>query len=125
MLFLGLGTGLGSTLLLEGVVHPMELGDLPLQGSRTFADYLGKQGRKRLGMRRWARHAITAVRKLKAALQVDYVVLGGGGAKYISKPPAGVKRGDNAKAFIGGVRLWQTRFCDAFPTTSRPRKSLR
>lgn len=120
MLFLGLGTGLGSTLILEGVVHPLELGDLWYRGNRTFADYLGKVGRKRLGMRRWARHAKAAVHVLKAAFQVDYVVLGGGGAKRIGKPPAGVKLGDNSLAFRGGVRLWE----QAHKTNARTRRTL-
>ncbi len=108
MLFLGLGTGLGSTLILEGLIHPLELGDLPYRNNRTYAEYLGKAGRKRLGPKRWARHAKAAVRQLQAALQVDYVVLGGGGAKHIGKPPAGVKLGGNQKAFVGGFRLWRS-----------------
>ena len=109
MLFLGLGTGLGSTLILEGVVHATELGDLPFRRGRTYADYLSKIGLKRLGRARWSRHTKQGVQQLKAAFQVDYVVLGGGKAKLITKLPEGVLRGDNSKAFVGGVRAWTTR----------------
>ncbi|HZR19467.1 MAG TPA: ROK family protein [Verrucomicrobiae bacterium] len=107
MLFLGLGTGLGSTLILEGVVHAMELGDLPFRRGRPYADYLGKAGLERLGHKQWVRHVKTTLRQLKAALQVDYVVLGGGKAKLVGALPAGVLRGENANAFDGGVQAWE------------------
>jgi predicted NBD/HSP70 family sugar kinase len=106
MLFLGLGTGLGSALVLEGVLHPLELGDLPYRNGRTYAEYVGKAALERLGKKTWARHALRAVTQLKAALQPDYVVLGGGKAKLLKRLPPGIVRGDNSKAYLGGCRLW-------------------
>lgn len=110
MLFLGLGTGFGSCLILESVIHPVELGDLPYLDNKSYVDYLGKVEIKRRGLAAWIRHVKTAVRQLKAALQVDYVVLGGGQARLVPKLPVGVLRGDNTKAFVGGVRAWQKSF---------------
>jgi polyphosphate glucokinase len=107
MLFLGLGTGLGSALILEGVVHATELGDLPYKRGRPFSAYLSKAALKRLGYASWSRHVLTAVNHFKSALQVDYVVLGGGKAKLVGRLPSGVVRGDNSKAYLGGVRAWQ------------------
>jgi predicted NBD/HSP70 family sugar kinase len=107
MLFLGLGTGFGSCLILESVVHPTEVGDLNYRDNKTYADYLGKAEIKHMGATAWVQHVKTAVRQLKAALQVDYVVLGGGQAKLVPKLPSGVLRGDNSKAFVGGVRAWE------------------
>jgi predicted NBD/HSP70 family sugar kinase len=107
MLFLGLGTGLGSALILHGVLHSMEFGDLPYRNNRSFADYLGKKGRERLGLARWSRHVTHAVGLLSSAVQADYTVLGGGGAKLVRELPEGVLPGDNSKAFLGGFRLWQ------------------
>ena len=110
MLFLGLGTGLGSALILEGVVHPTEIGDLPYRSNRSYADYLGKVGLKRLGRAVWVRHVNLALKQLKTALQVDYIVLGGGKAKLVPQLPKGVLRGGNSKAFDGGVRAWKKSF---------------
>jgi polyphosphate glucokinase len=107
MLFLGLGTGLGSTLILDRIVHATEIGDLPYRDGHAYADYLGKAGLERLGQSQWARHVKIALRQLKAALQVDYVVLGGGKANLIKTLPPGVRRGENANAFDGGVRAWK------------------
>lgn len=107
MLFLGLGTGLGSALILDGVVHPTEIGDLPYRSNRSYADYLGKVGLERLGRTVWTRHVIIALRQLKTALQVDYIALGGGKARLVPNLPRGVLRGDNSKAFDGGVRVWK------------------
>jgi len=106
MLFLGLGTGLGSALVVEGIVEPMELAHLPYK-KRTYEDYLGLAGLKRLGKKRWRRHVEEIVGQLKAALQADYVVLGGGNAPLIKKLPAGARLGDNTNAFRGGFRLWK------------------
>lgn len=106
MLFLGLGTGLGSTLILDGVVHALELGDLPFQGGRTFAECLGKAGLKRYGKRRWARLVLKALKLMQTAVQPDYIVLGGGKAKLLKKLPRGVLRGGNHNAFKGGFCLW-------------------
>ena len=108
MLFLGLGTGLGSTLIWENNVLPLELGDLPYGNSHIIEDYLGKSGMKRLGEKEWKREVFRAVLLLKKALIADYVVLGGGSAKKLDKLPDGVELGHNRNAFLGGVRLWHT-----------------
>jgi polyphosphate glucokinase len=107
MLFLGLGTGLGSALIVDGVLEPMELAHLPYKKGRTYEDYLGTAGLKRFGKKKWRRHVIDVTRRLRTALEADYVVLGGGNARKIRRLPAGVRRGDNGHAFIGGLRLWR------------------
>lgn len=107
MLFLGLGTGLGATLIVDGVVEPTEIGHMPYRRGRTFEDYLGERGRRRLGTRKWRRAVADVIAHLRAALEADYVVLGGGNAERMRKLPPGVRRGDNRNAFIGGVRLWR------------------
>ena len=107
MLFLGLGTGLGSALIVDGVLEPMELAHLPYKKGRTYEDYVGLAGLKRLRKRKWRRHVEDVVQQLKTALQADYVVLGGGNAKLMKKLPPGVRLGDNSKAFLGGYRLWK------------------
>ena len=116
MLFLGLGTGLGSTLISEDNVLPLELGDLPYGTDHIIEDYLGKSGPKKLGEKRWEREVRRAVALLKKSLIADYVVLGGGGAKKLDPLPQGVELGHNRNAFLGGVRLWQTE-----PHTRRPK----
>ena len=105
MLFLGLGTGLGSALVLPGSVQPMELAHLPYRKA-TFEDYVGERGRERLGKKKW--HAVTldAIDRLSAALQADYVVLGGGNAKRMDELPDNVRLGENENAFVGAFRLW-------------------
>jgi len=108
MLFLGLGTGLGSTLIWESNVLPLELGDLPYGNGHIIEDYLGKSGLKRLGEKRWKREVLHAVVSLKKSLIADYVVLGGGSAKKFDELPHGIELGHNRNAFLGGVRLWQT-----------------
>jgi len=108
MLFLGLGTGLGSTLIWENNVLPLELGDLPYGDDHIIEDYLGKPGLKRLGEKRWKGEVLRAVVLLKKSLIADYVVLGGGSAKRLDRLPEGVELGHNRNAFLGGVRLWQT-----------------
>jgi polyphosphate glucokinase len=107
MLFLGLGTGLGSALITEGVVVPMELAHLPFRRGRSYEEYLGVAGLERLGKRRWRRYVEQVVALLSAALGCDYVVLGGGNAKYLKKLPKIARLGDNANAFQGGFRIWQ------------------
>ncbi|HLY19812.1 MAG TPA: ROK family protein [Bryobacteraceae bacterium] len=107
MLFLGLGTGLGSALIVDGVLEPMELAHLPYKHGRTYEDYVGLRGLKRLGKKKWRQHVADVVARLKTALEADSVVLGGGNAKLIKKPPAGVRLGSNAFAFRGGFRLWR------------------
>jgi len=106
MLFLGLGTGLGAALIVDGVLEPMELAHLPYKKGRTYEDYVGLAGLKRLGKRKWRRHVNEIVKLFKAALEVDYVVLGGGNARLLKKLPAGSCLGNNANAFRGGYRLW-------------------
>jgi polyphosphate glucokinase len=105
MLFLGLGTGLGSALIVDGIVEPMELGHLPFRKA-TFEDYVGKRGRERLGVKKWRAAVLETVERLSAALQPDYVVLGGGEAKKLQELPENVRLGANSNAFIGGFRLW-------------------
>jgi hypothetical protein len=107
MLFLGLGTGLGSTLIADKVVMPMELAHLPYKKGRTFEDYVGRRGLERLGKTKWRRAVEDVVVRLKTALVVDYVVLGGGNAKKLKQLPEDVHLGDNAHAFIGGQRMWE------------------
>ena len=107
MLFLGLGTGLGSALVAEGVVEPMELAHLPYKKGRTYEDYVGLRGLERCGRKKWRAYVAEIVKVLKAALQADYVVLGGGNVKLLKKLPDGARPGDNANAFRGGFRLWQ------------------
>jgi polyphosphate glucokinase len=105
MLFLGLGTGLGSTLIVDGTIVPMELGHLPFR-KRTFEDYVGERGRQRLGKRKWREAVAEAIERLSSALEPDYVVLGGGNAKRLDELPPHVRRGANDNAFLGGARLW-------------------
>lgn len=108
MLFLGLGTGLGSAAIDDGHLAPMELAHLPYQKGKTFEDYLGTAGLKRLGRKRWERHVHDVTERLRAALVCDYVVLGGGNARALKSIPPHARLGDNANAFLGGFRLWQT-----------------
>ncbi len=125
MLFLGLGTGLGATLIIDGVVEPTEIGHMPYRHGRTFEDYLGERGRRRLGTPKW-RHAVAEViAHLEAAFEADYVVLGGGNARRLKKLPPRVRRGDNLNAFVGGVRLWQQRRTGARLRAPRSRAAHR
>jgi polyphosphate glucokinase len=105
MLFLGLGTGLGSALVVEHVVVPMELGHLPFRRA-TFEDYVGQRGRDRLGKRKWREAVGETIERLSAAVEADYIVLGGGNAKKVTDLPANVRLGANDNAFVGGFRLW-------------------
>jgi len=105
MLFLGFGTGLGSTLIVDGIVEPMELGHLPYRKG-TYEDYVGLRGLKRFGRKKWRTHAADVIERLVAALEPDDVVLGGGNAKLLGELPAGCRTGDNANAFAGGFRAW-------------------
>jgi polyphosphate glucokinase len=121
MLFLGLGTGLGSAMIAEGVVLPMELGHLPYRKA-TYEDYVGRRGLERLGKKRWRRHVGEVIELLRAALLPGEIVLGGGNAEKVRDLPASCRRGDNANAFVGGFRLWEAkrRGKDA-PATRRAR----
>jgi polyphosphate glucokinase len=126
MLFLGLGTGLGSALVADGVLEPLELAHLPYRDNRTYEDYLGLRGMKRLGRKQWRKHVDKVVALLRHGLQVDYVMLGGGQTKYLKRLPLGVRLGTNAHAILGGIRLWdepQDRRARRRPRVSRaPRK---
>ena len=106
MLFLGLGTGLGSALVADGLVQPMELGHLPFR-KKTYEEYVGDAARKRRGAKRWQKDVAEVIEALTAALEPDYVVLGGGNAKRLDPLPEGVRLGDNDNAFKGGFRLWE------------------
>jgi len=106
MLFLGLGTGLGSAMILDNVLIPLELGELTYSPQRTFEDMLGREGRRRLGQKKWEEAIDSIVAILRAACVIDYVVLGGGNARRIARLPKGARLGDNRNAFIGGLRLW-------------------
>lgn len=106
MLFLGLGTGLGSALIVEGVLEPMELAHLPYRKGGSYEDYVGLRGLERLGKAKWRRHVGIVIAQLSKALGAEYVVLGGGNAKVLKDLPHGVRLGANSNAFVGGFRLW-------------------
>lgn len=106
LLFLGLGTGLGSAMVVNGIVEPMELGHLPYR-RRTFEDYVGVAGRTRLGHKKWEQAVKDVIARLVAALEPEDVVLGGGNVKNLKKLPPGCRAGDNSNAFVGGFRVWE------------------
>jgi hypothetical protein len=106
MLFLGLGTGLGSAMIVDGILEPMELAHLTYKRGKTYEDYLGLRGLKRLGKKKWRRQVARITEKLKTALEADYVVLGGGNIKKLKKLPPGTRLGNNQNAFLGGFRMW-------------------
>ncbi len=107
MLFLGLGTGLGSAMIVDGFLEPMELAHLGYKNGKTYEDYLGLRGLERMGRKKWERHVGKVVKKLMVALEADYVVLGGGNNKKLKKLPAGARLGSNENAFLGGFRMWE------------------
>jgi polyphosphate glucokinase len=115
MLFLGLGTGLGNTLIINNIIAPMELGHLPYKKKMSFEDYVGVRGLERLGKKKWEEAVFDVVERLRAAVIADYVVLGGGNAKKLKKLPEHCFLGNNENAFIGGERLWQPEFLDKLP----------
>ena len=106
MLFLGLGTGLGTALIVDGLVEPMEMGHMPYKKA-TFEDYVGLRGLKKFGKKKWRRYVADVVERLAAALEPEDIVLGGGNVNKLKKLPAGCRAGDNANAFRGGFRLWE------------------
>jgi polyphosphate glucokinase len=106
MLFLGLGTGLGSALIVDNVAQPMELAHMPYKKGRTFEDYVGERGLEKRGKKKWRQDVVAVVEQLKAALRPDYVVIGGGNVKLLKEMPQGARRGSNADAFPGGFKLW-------------------
>ena len=122
MLFLGLGTGLGSTLIVDGIVAPMELGHLPYKKG-TYEDYVGVRGLQQRGKKKWRKHVGDVVERLVAALQPDDVVLGGGNVKNLKKLPKGCRLGDNTNAFKGGFRMWEDAPRPASPGLRKGRSS--
>jgi polyphosphate glucokinase len=108
MLFLGFGTGLGSALVIEGVIEPMELGHLPYKRKLTYEDFVGERGLKWLGRKKWRIEVLTVIEVFRNALQPEYIVLGGGNAKLMRDLPPDVRMGDNMNAFTGGFRLWES-----------------
>jgi polyphosphate glucokinase len=112
MLFFGLGTGLGSAMIIDGMLEPMELAHLPYKKGRTYEEYVGKAGLKRLGKKKWRQTVIDVLTRLKTALEVNDVVVGGGNAKLLRTLPAGFRVVPNANAFVGGERLWKAHVRD-------------
>jgi polyphosphate glucokinase len=108
MLFLGVGTGLGAALIVDGVLEPLELAHLPYKNGRTYEEYVGKAGLERMGRKRWRKAVLDVIVRLKTALEAEYVELGGGNAVLIETLPEGVRLGDNANAFKGGFQLWES-----------------
>ncbi|HEY3915203.1 MAG TPA: ROK family protein [Verrucomicrobiae bacterium] len=108
MLFLGLGTGLGSALIVDSVVEPLELAHLPYKKGKTFEDFVGLRGLRRLGKKKWRKHVADIVKQLMMATQAEYVVLGGGNARLLKKLPPNVRLGENSNAFKGGFRVWNS-----------------
>jgi polyphosphate glucokinase len=106
MLFLGLGTGLGSTMIVDGIVEPMELAHLPYKKG-TYEDYVGERSLEKRGKKKWRRHVADVVERLTTALEPDDVVLGGGNVKNLKELPKGSRAGNNDNAFLGGFRLWE------------------
>ncbi len=123
MLFLGLGTGLGTTLIVDGIVEPMELGHLPYKKA-TYEDYVGLRGLEKYGSHKWRRNVADVVKLLVAALEPDDVVLGGGNVKELKKLPPGCRAGDNANAFLGGLRLWEVEAAER-PASKRNKRATR
>ena len=106
LIFLGLGTGLGSAMVINGIVEPMELAHLPYKNGKTYEDYLGLRGLKRLGRKKWERHVDKVITQLREALEPDTVVVGGGNAKKLKKLPPHTILGSNENAVRGGFRMW-------------------
>jgi polyphosphate glucokinase len=122
MLFLGLGTGLGSAMIVDGVLEPMELAHLSYKHGKTYEDFLGIRGLEKSGKKKWRRQVFKVVETLKAALEADYVVLGGGNVKKLKKLPPGARMGRNENAFVGGFRMWQSASGSAgTPRESKPK----
>jgi len=119
MLFLGLGTGLGSAMIVDGMLEPMELAHLYYKHGKTYEDFLGIRGLDKSGKKKWRRQVFKVVETLRAALEADYVVLGGGNVKKLKKLPPGARMGSNENAFVGGFRMWQS----ASGPASSPRES--
>jgi polyphosphate glucokinase len=106
MLFLGLGTGLGSAMIVDGILEPMEFAHLPFKKGKTYEDYVGERALERQGKKKWRRRVTEVVEALRNALEAEYVVLGGGNARLLKELPPNTRLGDNNNAFVGGFRLW-------------------
>ena len=106
MLFLGFGTGLGAAMIVDNVAQPMELAHLPYKRGRSFEDYVGERGLNKFGLTKWRKYVFDVVNRLRAAMQPDYVVIGGGNIKLLDELPPDCRSGDNRRAFEGGFRLW-------------------
>ncbi|MBM4009441.1 MAG: ROK family protein [Planctomycetes bacterium] len=119
MLFLGLGTGLGSCLICQHVIVPTELAHMPFKKGGTFEDYVGKGALKKNGRKRWEKNVHKTVEILSAALLPDYVVIGGGNAANLKEMPANCRLGDNANAFVGGFRLWEPEWANSVTVYDR------
>jgi polyphosphate glucokinase len=109
MLFLGLGTGLGSALIVDGAIAPMELAHLPYKNGRSYEDYVGERALLKRGGKKWRRDVADVISQLSAALEADYVVIGGGNARKLKKLPRNARLGNNDFAFLGGFRCWRTK----------------
>lgn len=107
MLFLGLGTGLGSAMIVDGILEPMELAHLTYKKGKTYEDYLGSRGLERSGKKKWRQRVVKVSKRLRTALEADYVVLGGGNSKKLKKLPPGTRLGSNGNAFRGGLQMWE------------------
>jgi len=120
MLFLGLGTGLGTALVVEGTVQPMELGHLPYKKG-SYEDYVGKRSLEKRGRKKWEKHVFDVVERMTAALEPDEVVLGGGNVRKLSKLPPRCRAGNNRNAFVGGFRLWHDQGGERHAKHMKPR----
>jgi polyphosphate glucokinase len=125
MLFLGIGTGLGSAMIFDGVVIPLELAHLPYRKGRTYEEYIGLAGLERRGVERWRKSVLDIVERLQAALVCDSVLLGGGNAKLMKDPPSHVILGANSNAVDGGIKLWQDLSDPATATSTPPTKTTK
>ena len=122
MLFLGLGTGLGTALIVDGIVEPMEIGHLPYL-KRTYEDYVSDRALERMGKRKWRKHVADVIARLTHALEPDEVVIGGGNVRHLKDLPPRCRAGDNANAFAGGFRLWDKAGSASTRRTPRARGS--
>jgi hypothetical protein len=123
LLFLGLGTGLGATVIMDGVIEPLELGRFHYK-KRTLEYYVGKRGLRRLGRKKWQRHVEEIVERLIAALKPDDVVIGGGNVKKLKPLPPGTRAGDNTNAFLGGFRMWEREADETTSLTTKKSNAL-
>jgi polyphosphate glucokinase len=124
MLFLGLGTGLGSAMIVDGVVAPMELAHLPYKKGRTYEDYVGARGLERLGNKRWSRTVLDVATQLCTVLEADYLVIGGGNARKLKHLPKNARLGSNDFAFLGGFRVWHHAAPPPAPAKGRRRSII-